>query len=94
MKTLRFVTFLPSLLAAASLLVGCGHKEDGGHGEEAPSGAFFKAGKGVIITEETTKILGVEITDGLLAGDQVVTKPVETLWLIELRATKGGGHSH
>lgn len=36
----------------------------------------------------------VEITDGLLAGDAVVTKPVEKLWLIELRATKGGGHSH
>lgn len=36
----------------------------------------------------------LEITDGLFAGDQVVTKPVETLWLIELRATKGGGHSH
>jgi len=36
----------------------------------------------------------VEITDGLLAGDQVVTNPVQTLWLIELRATKGGGHSH
>ena len=36
----------------------------------------------------------VEITDGLLEGDQVVTKPVQTLWLIELRATKGGGHSH
>jgi hypothetical protein len=36
----------------------------------------------------------VEITDGLLAGDRVVTKPVQTLWLIELRATKGGGHSH
>ena len=36
----------------------------------------------------------IEITDGLLAGDQVVTRPVETLWLIELRATKGGGHSH
>lgn len=36
----------------------------------------------------------IEITDGLFAGDQVVTKPVETLWLIELRATKGGGHSH
>lgn len=36
----------------------------------------------------------IEITDGLLPGDQVVTKPVETLWLIELRATKGGGHSH
>lgn len=36
----------------------------------------------------------VEITDGLLAGDAVVTRPVETLWLIELRAVKGGGHSH
>ncbi|MDX1951040.1 MAG: efflux RND transporter periplasmic adaptor subunit [Verrucomicrobiota bacterium] len=35
-----------------------------------------------------------EITDGLLPGDQVVVKAVETLWLIELRATKGGGHSH
>lgn len=36
----------------------------------------------------------VAISDGLLAGDQVVVKPVKTLWLIELRATKGGGHSH
>ena len=36
----------------------------------------------------------VEVTDGLLSGDVVVTKPVEKLWLIELRATKGGGHSH
>lgn len=36
----------------------------------------------------------VEITDGLLPGDQVVVSPVQTLWLIELRATKGGGHSH
>ncbi len=36
----------------------------------------------------------IEITDGLYAGDQVVKKPVETLWIIELRATKGGGHSH
>ncbi len=36
----------------------------------------------------------IEIIDGLYAGDQVVVKPVETLWIIELRATKGGGHSH
>jgi hypothetical protein len=35
-----------------------------------------------------------EITDGLQAGDAVVIKPVETFYLIELRATKGGGHSH
>lgn len=36
----------------------------------------------------------IEITEGLSAGDRVVTSPVQTLWLIELRATKGGGHSH
>lgn len=36
----------------------------------------------------------VEITDGLLEGDSVVTRPVESLYLVELRATKGGGHSH
>ena len=36
----------------------------------------------------------VEIADGLLAGERVVTRPVQTLWLIELRATRGGGHSH
>ncbi len=35
-----------------------------------------------------------EITDGLYSGDEVVVRPVETLYLIELRATKGGGHSH
>lgn len=36
----------------------------------------------------------IEITDGLRDGDTVVTHPVQTLYLIELRATKGGGHSH
>lgn len=36
----------------------------------------------------------VEITDGLLAGDAVVTSAVEQLYLIELRAVKGGGHCH
>ena len=36
----------------------------------------------------------VEITDGIYVGDVVATHPVETLYLIELRATKGGGHSH
>ena len=35
----------------------------------------------------------VEITDGLYAGDVVVTAPVAQLWLAELRLTKGGGHS-
>lgn len=36
----------------------------------------------------------VEITDGLYAGDAVVTTSVNQLWLSELRLTKGGGHSH
>lgn len=36
----------------------------------------------------------IEVTDGLLEGDAVVVKPVEALYLVELRAVKGGGHSH
>lgn len=36
----------------------------------------------------------VEITDGLFEGDVVVTQGAVDLWLIELRFTKGGGHSH
>jgi multidrug efflux pump subunit AcrA (membrane-fusion protein) len=79
MKTLPSIAFLSSLLVAGSLLVGCGHKEgdghdhgkeaghgkdDGhGHGEESPSGASFKAGKGVSVTEETKKLLGIEVAD-------------------------------
>ena len=43
---------------------------------------------GVVGTHE------IEIIDGLYAGDIVASEPGETLWLIELRATKGGGHSH
>jgi hypothetical protein len=36
----------------------------------------------------------IEVTEGLYEGDTVAVKPVEALYLIELRATKGGGHSH
>lgn len=32
----------------------------------------------------------VEITEGLLAGDQIVTKPVMTLWMAELQSIRGG----
>ena len=75
MKALCFSAFFSALLVASSLFVGCGHKEgdgkeeahgkdDGhGHGEESPSGASFKAGKGVIVAEETKKLLGVEVAD-------------------------------
>ena len=68
-----FLVFLPVLLAAGALFVGCGHKEgDGhdhggghrpGHGEESPSGASFQAGSGVRLTDETRQNLGVEIAD-------------------------------
>lgn len=32
----------------------------------------------------------VEITDGLYAGDQIVVKPVMTLWMAELQSLRGG----
>ena len=35
----------------------------------------------------------IEITEGLQEGEAVVVAPVEKLWLIELRLTKGGGHA-
>ncbi len=79
MSPLRAIAIVPALLLASSLFVSCGHKEgdghdhakeeshgkaDGhGHGEESPSGASFKAGKGVIVTEETKKLLGIEVVD-------------------------------
>ena len=58
-------------------------------------GTFVYAANGESFYRTAVKMGGasgglVEITDGLLAGDSVVTTPVETLWLIELRATKGG----
>jgi hypothetical protein len=46
----------------------------------------------VTVTEASGEF--VEVVDGLYAGDVVAKRPVETLYLIELRATKGGGHSH
>ena len=79
MKAFHSIALVSAWLAVASLLVGCGHKEgdghdhgreeahgkdDGhGHGEESPSGASFKEGKGVIVTEETKTILGVAVVD-------------------------------
>ena len=59
-------------------------------------GAFVFAGNGTAYTRTSVKTGAesdglVEITDGLLAGDQVVTNGVAALWLVELRATKGGG---
>lgn len=62
-------------------------------------GTFVYAANGEAFVRTAVKVGSeagdlLEITDGLLSGDAVVTKPVETFHLIELRATKGGGHSH
>lgn len=72
-----------------------------------PNSALLRTAEGTFVYAvngdayyKTTVTIGstaegkIEITDGLYPGDQVVVKPVETFWIIELRATKGGGHSH
>lgn len=59
--------------------------------------AFVQNGEFLLRTEIKTGSGNqeyVEITEGLYEGDIIVTEPVETLYLIELHATKGGGHSH
>lgn len=59
--------------------------------------AYVLNGKHLLRTEIKTGSENegnVEITEGLYEGDSVAVKPVEALYLIELRATKGGGHSH
>jgi len=66
---------------------------------ETFSGKFVYVQNGgyLLRTPVSTGVEGagyIEITDGLYAGDVVANKPVETLYLIELRATKGGGHCH
>lgn len=59
--------------------------------------AFVLNGKALMRTAITTGARDanhVEIVEGLYAGDAVAATAVETLYLIELRATKGGGHCH
>ena len=53
------------LMPVIALLVDCGRKKSSGqaHEGEVPAGASFKAGQGVSLTDETRKILGVEIAD-------------------------------
>lgn len=59
--------------------------------------AFVQNGGFLLRTEIKTGARNkdnIEITEGLYEGDTIAVKPVEALYLIELRATKGGGHSH
>ncbi len=61
----------------------------------AAEGDFVYAVNGDRLTRTAVKV-GVEsgdvieITDGLYSGDKVAVKPVQTLWLTELRFVKGG----
>lgn len=65
---------------------------------ETATGTFVFAQNGEALLRtavETGQSNGtqIEIISGLYEGD-VIAKPVETLYMIELRATKGGGHCH
>jgi multidrug efflux pump subunit AcrA (membrane-fusion protein) len=65
----------------------------------APEGSFIYAARGeafarTSVTTGTETAGMVEISMGLSPGEKIVRTPVETLWLVELRATRGGGHSH
>lgn len=66
---------------------------------EAASGTFVYARNGDRFLRTPVKVGvrsggAVEITEGLYEGDVVVSSGTVALWLIELRFTKGGGHSH
>jgi hypothetical protein len=59
--------------------------------------AFVKNGRHLLRTEIKTGGQNnnyIEVTEGLYEGDTIVVKPVEALYMIELRETKGGGHCH
>lgn len=65
---------------------------------DAAEGNFVYVEKGEYLARTPvivggTTSAGVEITSGLRSEDRIVVKPVETLWLIELRLVKGGGHA-
>lgn len=80
MKPLRFAALIVVLVFAGLAFAGCG--KNGEHFLRTPNKAGANSGD------------LVEVLDGLLTGDVVVSKGAEQLWLIELRFTKGGGHSH
>lgn len=82
MKAPRFITLLSALLVAASLFLGCGRKEEAhgkddghGHGEKSPSGASFKAGKGVTATERAHEVLvsAKEVASPMFFGVVIIT---------------------
>jgi hypothetical protein len=66
---------------------------------ETTQGHFVFVANGEFLQRHEVKVgsqndASIEITEGLKSGDVIVVKPVEVLHLIELKATKGGGHGH
>lgn len=66
---------------------------------DAATGTFVYVSNGERWLRTAVKVGGsseqfVEILDGLVEGDVVVSRGAVDLWLVELRFTKGGGHSH
>jgi multidrug efflux pump subunit AcrA (membrane-fusion protein) len=62
---------------------------------KAAEGTFVYTVSGEHFVRTAVKVGGtndefVEIRDGLLSGDQIVSKPVTTLWLAELQSIRGG----
>lgn len=66
---------------------------------DSAAGAFAYVREGEYLKRTPIKIGAsndefVEITEGLYEGDEVAITAVQALYITELRATKGGGHSH
>jgi len=95
-NTLRVGTFLP-IEAGLAKLESVAIPSSAVLETAAGLFAYVQNGESLLRTPITTGITDgqwVEVTDGLYEGDVVATKPVSSLYLIELRATKGGGHCH
>ena len=63
MKFSLAITKAPTFLLASLLFVGCEKMEVVVQEEAIPAGASFKAGEGVSLTDETRRIIGVEVAE-------------------------------
>ena len=54
---------LAATVILALALVGCGHKESGGHAQETEAGVTFNAKNGLLVPAETAKHIGLKVAD-------------------------------
>lgn len=91
MKSLKQISRAAFVAMTALVIAGCGHKDGDSHAHgEAEVGVTFNAKKGLLVPSATAKFIGLQVTDGLYAGDQIVVQPVMTLWMAELQSLRGG----